>query len=69
MTPQIFVVQINGSIGKASLFTPMREKQLLPTFWEKVAGKDSHVAHAPTGKQAAAEGRQMKTVLGTEAED
>lgn len=63
-------MQIKGSIGKASLFTPVRrEKQLLPTFWEKVAGKDSHVAHAPTGKQAAAEERQVKAVLVTEAED
>lgn len=61
---------MNASIGKASPFTPVkREKQLLTAFWERVAGKDYHVANAPTGKKAAAEGRQMKAVLDTEPAD
>lgn len=50
-------------------FTVKREKQLLTAFWERVAGKDYHVANAPTGKKAAAEGRQMKAVLDTESAD
>lgn len=49
---------MNASIGKASLFTAVkREKQLLPAFCEMMAGKNYHVAKAPTGKKAAAEGR------------
>lgn len=63
-------MKMNASTGDPSLFSPgTKEKQLLLLFSERVAGLDSHVAKAPTAKQAAMEGRQMKAVLGTEAED
>lgn len=61
---------MNARTGDPSLFSPVtKEKQLLPPFWEGVAGKDSHVANAPAGKLAAREGRHMKAVLVTEADD
>ena len=60
---------MSTSTGDPSLFSPVMEKQLLPPFWEGVAGKDSPVANAPTGKLAAWEGRRMKAVLVTEADD
>lgn len=59
---------MNVSTGDPSLFSLWCRKSSCSSV-SGVAGKDSRVANAPMGEQAAAEGRQVKAVLGTEAKD